>query len=121
MKILKAAAVSLLLVLPACSSVGPMLASVGIAGASIAGKAFSDRAHENIADRIIWRSQKRIYIQAMASEILSEARERRRADDFKGWQEMMDKLLAFHEEQYPDLLVVQYAKRLNKLEGEANE
>ena len=117
MRILKAAAVSLLLVLPACSSVGPMLAGVGIAGASIAGKALVERTADNLADRKLWRLQKQQYIQTYASGILAEARKARDEGSYIRWEMLMDKLLAFHEEQYPDLLIVQYGQRLKKLEA----
>jgi len=118
---LKAAAISLLLILPACEAVGPMLAGVAIAGASISGEALLKRVGENMEARIMWRLQKREFIQEVTSGILNEARDSRREGNYLSWRIKMDELLEFHEEQRPDLLIVRAAKRLKQLEGEENE
>jgi hypothetical protein len=77
-----------------------------------------NRANENVEARILWRADKQKILQEYTSEMLVEARKRRSDGDYAGWKVVMDELLAFHEEQRPDLLVIQAARRLKQAEGE---
>jgi len=114
MSLLKPALISLLLFLPACEIIGPIAGAAG----GIYGQAFLSRTNENVEARIMWRLQKREYIQEVTSGILSEARESRREGNYTAWRFKMDELLEFHEGQRPDLLIVRAAKRPKQLEGE---
>ncbi len=115
MSLLKPALISLLLFLPACEILGPIAGAAG----GIYGQALLSRSNENVEARIMWRLQKREYIQEITSGILSEARADRQGGNYISWRFKMDELLKFHEEQRPDLLIVRAAKRLKQLEGEA--
>lgn len=121
MNLLKPSVIFILLLLPACEIAGPMAASLGIVGATIAGEALIDREKDNFANRKAWRLQRQMLVQSMTTEMLAEAGDRRRKGNYEGWREIMDEILLFHDKQYPDLLIVQFSKRLNKIEKEKTD
>ena len=114
---LRAALLSLLLFLPACEIIGPIAGAAG----GIYGQALLSRSNENVEARVMWRLQKREFIQEITSGILSEARDSRREGNYISWRLKMDELIEFHESQRPDLLILKAAKRLKQLEGETDE
>ena len=96
---------------------GNMLAGLFGAGAMYGGQAFLSRVEEDVEAKVAWRIRKREYVAVFSAGILREASAREAQSDFEGWREAMEALLAFHDTQHPETLIMELRRRAKERSG----